>query len=146
LAIKFHVSRPGTGDRLRQYQVYTPELIDRLIQEGMDKLEGVRSGYEGMTAGELDGIVEDKRRSDRQRGGVFVDDDVELQDPLVMLTAGCQGVIDRLLDLRSRVEVRSALLESVMGRYLVASSTVSMVDDLDIESADGGDIAVGFAA
>jgi chemotaxis regulatin CheY-phosphate phosphatase CheZ len=146
LAIKFHVSRPGKGDRLRQYQVYTPELIDRLIQEAMDKLEQVRSGYEGMTGEELDGIVENKRRSDNKQGVALTDDSAKLQDPLVALTAGCQGVIDRLLDLRSRVEARSVLLGSVMGRYLVASSTVSIADDLDIESADGNEQVVDFAA
>jgi hypothetical protein len=146
LAIKFHVSRPGTGDRLRQYQVYTPELIDRLIQEGMDKLEGVRVGYEGMTAEQLGKVVESKRRSVEQRYPEGTFDGMEYRDPLVALTAGCRGVIDRLLDLRSQVEARSALLESVMGRYLVASSTVSIVDDLDIESVDGGEGTVGFVA
>jgi hypothetical protein len=128
------------------YQVYTPELIDRLIQEGMDKLERVRAGYEGMTVEELDRVVERKRRSDKKRGGAFAGADVEHRDPLVMLTAGCRGVIDRLLDLRSQVEARSALLESLMGRYLVASSTVSMVDNLGIESVDGGEVAVDLVA
>jgi hypothetical protein len=152
LGIEFHVTRPGSEERPRQYQVYSVELIDRLIEEGMEKIEEVRSRYENKTAQELDEILgakarQERKRVQRRRGefptGIREPDPLfmeviagEALDPLVVLTAEHQRGIDRLLDLRSQVEARTSLLEAALFRYLVAASALSMVEDLSIESVD----------
>ena len=54
---------------------------------------------------------------------------------LDLLTARHQAQINKLLALRSEVEIRATLLESALGRY-AASSTVSITEDSNIEIVD----------
>jgi hypothetical protein len=57
-------------------------------------------------------------------------------DPLDILTAEEQARIDKLLALRSEVEVRKGLLESVLARYAAAASIVSIDGDSDMENME----------
>jgi hypothetical protein len=151
LAIKFHTSRPGTKDRPRQYQVYTTQLIDQLIAEGMEKLDEVRSRYANKTESELDRIVEDKSRAARlkffrQYGRPMEGFDseeifnevisLERVDPLAILTADHHEQIEKLLDLRNQVKTRTSLLQAVLDKYLAATSTISINGDSYIEKVD----------
>jgi hypothetical protein len=51
---------------------------------------------------------------------------MERVDSLEVLTAEHQARIDKLLALRSEVEIRATLLESALGRYAAAASIGSI--------------------
>jgi Domain of unknown function (DUF3854) len=154
LAIKFDVSRPGTEGRLRHYQVYTTELIDERLEEVMEKLEEERAKYDGKTQDELDQIVDDReqkalakfiRKHGRPPEGFHGEFEMfneqmnmERVDSLDVLTAEHQARIDKLLALRSEVEIRATLLESALGRYAAAASIGSITGVTDIERMDDG--------
>jgi hypothetical protein len=183
LDIKFHVTRAGVGVpregersyRPYQYQVLTPELIDGLVAEAMDKLDEARAKYDDKTQGELDKILEDKANKSRQRffrkygrppegfDGEFdlFNEVIDLQrvDPLRaarvcsevtsepcpaldVLTARELGRIDKLVALRTEVEIRKGLLASVLARY-AAVSVVSIDGDSYIENMDSEGICGG---
>lgn len=157
LAIKFDVSRPGTEQRLRRYRVYTTELIDERLEEVMEKLDEERAKYDGKAECELDRIIERKIQKSRhnfiRRYGrtpeefegeqIFTEViNLERVNPLDVLTAEYQARIDKLLALRSEVEIRASLLESVLGRYAAASSIVSIDGDSNIEMVDGARVLV----
>jgi tRNA A37 threonylcarbamoyladenosine biosynthesis protein TsaE len=152
LAVKFHVSRPGSEERIRHYQVYSLELIDELIAEALEKLEEEKAKYDDKTERELDQIIEGKANKSRQRffrkyGRPPEEFESELfnqvigferVNPLDVLTAEYQERIDKLRDLYSREAARVTLLESVLARYAVASSSLSIASDSDIENVDEG--------
>jgi hypothetical protein len=111
--------------------------------------------YEGMTEGELDRIVEDRANKSRQRffrkygrppegfeGEYELFNEVinfDKADPLDVLTADAQESISKLVTLRSEVEIRKSLLESVLARY-AAASVVPITGDSNIGSIDGDGI------
>jgi hypothetical protein len=157
LGVKFHISRPGTEERLRHYQVCTTELIDQLIAEARDKLDEERAKYDDKTECELDRIIENKIQRSRQNfirrygrtpeefeGEQIFNEVINLMwvDPLDILTVNEQERIDKLLALRSELEVRQSLLESVLARYAAAASVVSIDGDSDIENVDVGGVLV----
>jgi hypothetical protein len=63
-------------------------------------------------------------------------------DPLDILTVNEQERIDKLLALRSEMEVRQSLLDSVLARYAAAASVVSIDGDSNIENVDVGGVLV----
>jgi hypothetical protein len=147
---------------LRQYQVLTPELIDGLVAEAMDKLDGARAKYDDKTQGKLDKIIENKANKSRQlffrkygRPPEGFDGEFDLFNEVIdsqrvdpcpaldVLTAKEQGRIDKLVALRTEVEIRRGLLESVLARYAAAVSVVSIDGDSDIENMDSEEIC-GF--
>jgi ABC-type cobalamin/Fe3+-siderophores transport system ATPase subunit len=156
LTIKFDVSRPGTEQRLRHYRVYTTELIDERLEEVMEQLEQERAKYDGKTENQLDRIVDDKEQKSRAKfirkhgrppegfhGEFELFNEVmniERVNSLDVLTAEHQKRIDKLLALRSEVEIRAILLESALRRYAASSSIGSITSVSDIERMDGDGI------
>jgi ABC-type oligopeptide transport system ATPase subunit len=157
LGVKFHISRPGTEERLRHYQVCTTQLIEELIAEARDKLDEKRAKYDGKTESELDRIIENKIQRSRQNfirrygrtpeefeGEQIFNEVINLMwiDPLDILTVNEQERIDKLLALRSEMEVRQSLLDSVLARYAAAASVVSIDGDSNIENVDVAGVLV----
>jgi hypothetical protein len=64
-------------------------------------------------------------------------------DPLDVLTAAAQESISKLVTLRSEVEIRKSLLDSVLARYAAAASVVSITSDSNIGNIDGDGICGG---
>jgi Domain of unknown function (DUF3854) len=107
-----------------QYQVFTPELVAEQIELVREKINSftdapsagnVRATRENLRADEL------VLRLDNRDRRLAVWDDQLL----------------RLLDIRSRMEVRAGLLESALQRYCAIESTLSMDGELIIKSVDG---------
>jgi energy-coupling factor transporter ATP-binding protein EcfA2 len=152
LGVAFHVSRPGSEDRPRQYRVYTTKLIEELLAEGMEKLHQAQAKYAGKAEGELDTILEKRERLERKRvqkrrgdfpTGISEPDylfaeviKLEAPNPVDLLTAEHRAEVDKLLDLWSQVDTRTNLLAAALARYGAGSSAVSIDDDFDIESTD----------
>jgi hypothetical protein len=65
--------------------------------------------------------------------------DFDKADPLDVLTAAAQESISKLVTLRSEVEIRKSLLESVLARY-AAASVVPITGNSNIGNIDGGGI------
>jgi hypothetical protein len=65
---------------------------------------------------------------------------MERVNSLDVLTAEHQKRIDKLLALRSEVEIRGTLLESALRRYAASSSIGSITSVSDIERMDGDGI------
>jgi hypothetical protein len=63
---------------------------------------------------------------------------MERVNSLDVLTAEHQKRIDKLLALRSEVEIRATLLESALGRYAASSSIGSITGVSSIEKMDEG--------
>jgi hypothetical protein len=154
LAIKFDVSRPGTEGRLCHHQVYTSELTDERLEEVMEKLDDERAKYDGKTQNELERIVDDREQKARAKfirkhgrppegfhGGFEVFHEamnMERVDSLDILTAEHQTQIDKLLALRSEVEIQATLLESALECYAAAASIDSITGVSSIERMGKG--------
>jgi hypothetical protein len=119
----------------------------------MEQLEQERAKYEGKTENQLDKIVDDKEQKSRAKfirkhgrppegfHGEFelFNEQMNMKrvNSLDVLTAEHQKRIDKLLALRSEVEIRATLLESALGRYAASSSIGSITSVSDIERMDG---------
>ncbi len=152
LGVTFHVTRPGSEDRPRQYRIYTAKLLEQLLAEGMEKLHQAQAKYAGKPEGELDTILEKKERLERKRvekrrgelpTGIGEPDylfaeviKLEAPNPVDLLTAEHRAEVDKLLDSWSQVDTRASLLAAALAKYGAGSSAVSIDDDFDLESTD----------
>jgi tRNA splicing endonuclease len=117
-----------------------------------------RAKFEDKSEGELEQIIEKKERKSRdlfirKYGRTPEEFESEQQlfneviyleraNPLDVLTAEHLIRIDKLLALRSEVETRKTLLDSVLGRYssamsVVSINSVSYIENTDIDGVGG---------
>jgi hypothetical protein len=131
LGIKFRSSRPGSEDRIRQYQVYTTEPIDDVIEKGMKKLNKVRIHYEVKKVRWRKKVVQNITMYDSLLKAI----DMRPQDSF--LWADQEEELNRLLDLHSQVEVQINLLRLALDRYSSAIAEVSSDEGFNAKSMDG---------
>lgn len=156
LEIPIHCSRPGGGDRPRQYQVLTIDLVDRKLEAVQEKINQLRTSYQQKSdrVAELTQLAtdRDRRHQAAEQQGISLDllaQRERLVEEAVKATGRAIASGERLLDRiaaqeqhlsqlfnsRSRLGVRASLLDASLARF-EAMSTVSIDKTLDIEIVD----------
>jgi ABC-type oligopeptide transport system ATPase subunit len=160
LAIPIHCSRPGGGDRPRQYQVLTIDLVDRRVEIVQEKINQLRASHQQKSerVAELTQLATDRDRRHQASEQRFQDGEISFDlltrrerlvgeavkatgqaiasgDRLLDRISAQEQCLAKLFDTRSRIEVRVCLLVSSLARY-EAMSTVSISKVSSMETVD----------